>query len=506
MATSSMASSSPSAGRSERGATAVVIAGILLAACVAVALALGGCKKILNGGSAEDSFHVRMLNLLEDSPTVQYSVDSTVITSGGYLAATGMNAAHPGDHTISFAVVRPASLNSSDTTDPIPIGGSFQATYAKDRDYTVFAYGTLTNPKTFTMDEQSNRATPADDNIEYQFVNASPNTPSADVYITAPEGNITSATKVATLAFGEKSTPTALKLFRRPDVTDTTASLIVDFTIELRDPASGAELFKSGKIRLTEQTRLLWAFANNIGPGPSKVKLVGIDGASGTTLDINDQAQVRVVHVSPDSPAFDIYQGSSLNTPIAANIAFRGTSPYSKVPVGDVDLIALPAGSQAITIVFVQEFTAATNASYSAYTIGKQGSVDAFVLADNRRSVPTQSSFRFFNAAPSLKDSDALDVYLTLTDQALDFTSSTSVTTDDAPQFKRGTIGYKGSTDSITLKSGTYRVRMTPTGTSRLVLDTAITVQDGSVQTFAVIDDPETASLELMPVEEALTQ
>jgi hypothetical protein len=47
---------------------------------------------------------------------------------------------------------------------------------------------------------------------------------------------------------------------------------------------------------------------------------------------------------------------------------------------------------------------------------------------------------------------------------------------------------------------------MTPTGTSRFVLDTTITVQDGSVQTFALIDDQDTAALELMPVEEALTQ
>ena len=506
MATSSSPSSSPSAGRSERTATDVVIAGILLAACLAVALALGGCKKILNGGSAEDSFHIRMLNLLTDSPSVQYSIDTTVITSAGYLATSGNNAAHPGDHTISFAVVRPASLNSSDTTDPIAIGGSFQATYTKDRDYTLFAYGTTTNPKTFTMDEQSNRAAPDAANIEYQFVNASPNTLSADVYITAPEGQITSPTKVATLAFGEKSTPTALKLTRRPDVTDTNAALIVDFTIELRDPTTGAELFNSGKIRLTEKTRLLWAFADNIGPGPSKVKLVGIDGASGTTLDINDQAQVRIVHVSPDSPAFDVYEGTSLSTPIAANIAFRGTSRYSNVPTGDVDLIALPAGSQAITILFVKEFTAVTNTSYSAYTVGNLGSVDGFVLTDGRRSVPTQSSFRFFNAAPSLKDSDALDVYLTLPGQALDFTSSTTVTTDDAAQFKRGTIAYKAALDFITLKSGTYEVRMTPTGTSHFVLDTTITVTDGSVQTFALIDDPTTASLELMPVEEALAQ
>lgn len=506
MAMSSRGSSSPSDARSKRSATDSVVAGILVAACILLALSLVACKNVLNDDE-DESFHVRMVNLLEDSPAVQYSIDSTVVSSSAYLAATSLNAAHPGDHSVSFAAIRPASLNSDDTTDPIPLGGSFQQSYSQDRDYTIFAYGTLNAPKTFTMDEPSEKAEVEDDFIEYQFVDAASNVATFDVYITAPEGQISSPEKVATLSFGEKSTPRTLKLFKRADVTDEDAALIVDFTVELRDPNTGETLFKSGKFRLTEKTRLLWAIANNAGPGPSKVKMVGIDGSGGTALDTSDQAEVRVVHVSADSGAFDVYRGSSLAAPIAQNIAFRDASAYSKTNTGDVDLIALPAGSTAVTIVFVEEFSAITNTSYSAYTVGQQGTVDAVVLTDNRRSVPTQSTFRFFNVAPSLTDEDALDVYLTLPGQALDFDSTDdSTTSDDVVNFRRGTIGYQSATDFLTLKSGTYQVRMAPTGTSRIVLDTSIAVQDGSVQTFALIDDPETASLELMPVEEALVQ
>jgi hypothetical protein len=155
----------------------------------------------------------------------------------------------------------------------------------------------------------------------------------------------------------------------------------------------------------------------------------------------------------------------------------------------------------------VEEFTAASNGSYSAYTAGPQGSVDALVIQDDRRSVPTQSKFRFLNVAPSRNGEDALAVYVTLPGQVIDFTASTSATTDDASAFSRGSIGYLGTpTDYATLKSGTYQVRLAPVGTSRIVLDATITVQDGSVQTYVLMDDPETASLELMPVEEALVQ
>jgi hypothetical protein len=105
-----------------------------------------------------------------------------------------------------------------------------------------------------------------------------------------------------------------------------------------------------------------------------------------------------------------------------------------------------------------------------------------------------------------LNGQDGLDVYLSLPGQTLDFTTTDTNNANMASKFKRGTIAYKGSTDYITLKSGTYEVRLTPTGTSRITVDTTITVTDGSVQTLALIDDPDTASLELMPVEEALTQ
>ena len=52
--------------------------------------------------------------------------------------------------------------------------------------------------------------------------------------------------------------------------------------------------------------------------------------------------------------------------------------------------------------------------------------------------MPTQSKFRFLNAAPSQEDGDGVDIYVTLPGQALDFDSTDDKdTTDDAAQFKR---------------------------------------------------------------------
>lgn len=506
MATRSRASSSPSARRSERSAAAVACrAALLVAVC---AFALAGCKKILNGGSDEAQFHIRLVNTLEDSPTVQYSVDSTVISTAPYLGNTSLAVAHPGDHTINFAYLPAASLNSSDSTAAVAIGGSFSQSWSQDRDYTVFAYGKMNDPKTFVMDEPSNKDAVADDFIEYQFVNAAPNAAgSVDIYITAPEGQITSPQKAGTLAFGEKTSPASLKLFRRADVTDTSAALTVAFTIELRDPATGAVLFNSGEQTLTEKTRLLWGIVNNTGPGPSPVRLLGLGDNAAGLVSTTDGAAVRAIHLSADSPPFDIFRDSTLSVPVARNLAFRDVSSYVPTGRGEVDLIALPASSASVVILFVEEYSAVNNANYSAYCVGPLGSLDAEVIQDDHRSVPTQGKFRFLNVAPSQNEQDALDVYVTLPGQVIDFTASTSATTDDASTFKRGSIPYKGvPTDYAVLRPGTYEVRLAPAGTSRIVLDTNITVEGGSVQTYTLLDNPTTAAMELTPVEEALVQ
>ena len=50
------------------------------------------------------------------------------------------------------------------------------------------------------------------------------------------------------------------------------------------------------------------------------------------------------------------------------------------VPKGDVDLIAVPTGGTNVFL-FVEEFTAVINASYSAYAVGPLATVDARVMS-----------------------------------------------------------------------------------------------------------------------------
>jgi len=475
----------------------------IAAACAVAVLALTSCKKVLNKG--EESFHTRMVNLVQDSPSVQYKIDTTAIANTAYLSGTALAAAHPGDHTVSFQVIRPTSLVSTDPTDPIDLGGSFSRSYTKNTDYTIFAYGTLSNVRTLITEAPSGQAAVVDDNIEISVINADASLSTLTVFVTVPNAGITSPQSIGTINPGERTTPKTMKLTRPADSTDTTSDLTSNLIFEIHD-ASGAVIYTSPTLTTTEKTRYLYAITPNIGPGPSPVQLMGIDGASGVFTNTTDQAAVRVVHVSAATPALDVYRATSLNAPFVSNLAFRDHSDFLPVPEGTIDLLGVPAGSTALQFLFIKEFAVGQGTNSSMYVMGPANSLVTTVVSDNRRSIPTQGAFRFLVTAPSrIGIATGLDIYVTTPGLTLDFTSATSVTTDDAAQFKRATtLTYQAANDYTAYKPDTYQVRIMEGGTTTVLLDTTMTLPAGGVQTYVVNDDPDTNELELIPVDDAV--
>jgi hypothetical protein len=474
----------------------------IAAACAVAVLALTSCKKVLN--KDDETFHTRMVNLVQNSPVVQYKIDTTAINSAAYLSGTTLAPARPGAHSVSFQVLRPQSLVSTDPTDPIDLGGGFSRSYEKNIDYTIFAYGTLDNIQTLVTEAPSGQGAVVDDNIEVSVVNADASLQALTVYVTVPNAGITSPQSIGTVNPGERTNPSTLKLTRPADSTDTTSDLTSTLTFEIHD-ASGAVIFTSPALTVTEKVRYLFAITPNIGPGPSPVQIMGIDGASGVLTNTGDQAAVRVVHVSAATQPLDVYRSTVLDAPLFSNLAFRDHTDYSAVPPGTIDLLGVPAGSTALQLLFIKEFGIVQGSSSTVYVMGPASSVVTSVLTDSRRSIPTQGAFRFLVAAPSrIGSTTGLDVYVTTPGLTLDFNSSTSETTDDAAQFKRAAaLAYQSSNDYTAYKADTYQVRIMEGGTSTVLLDTTIALPAGGVETYVVNDDPDTGALELIPVEDA---
>ena len=495
MATNSKAFSSRSAMRSERAVPS--LQAISRAACAgALSLLLAACD---NGSlnADESTFHLRSLNLVEDSPTLQIDLDDTTIASLAYGAATSFSAAHPGAHDLTFHAVLPPDLDDDDDDDETttPASGSTSYTFVGATDYTVVAYGRLADIRTFIIEGFDQREDVDDDKLALHFTHAAADMPALDVYITSVQAGIATRQYVDTLNLTESSTPLELTLNRDDDDLDDDAALTAEVVIELTATGTGETLYRSNTMTLGEGSRVLFAIAKNSGPGPAALKLVLAGSGSGDQRHHLDGAALKFIHASNDTPALDVTVGSGLADPLALNVGFRQSSAYVSIRDSENGMIAVPAG-MASPYVFFEEFSAAAGQYYSAYALGPASVVDAVVFAADGRSVPTQTTFRFLHAAASLEEQDPLDLYLRLPGEVVDFDDDETVATVSS-------MTYQTASSYQTLKEGDYEIYFAYAGSSTIVLGPApFHVTNGEVTTLALIN-AEDGSLELLPIADA---
>lgn len=442
----------------------------------------------------ETTFHLRSLNLVENSPSLQIDVDDTTVSSAGYGSATSFSAGHPGQHTLAFSAVLPADLDDDDDDDETetPVSGASAYTFLAGTEYTIVAYGKLDDIHTYMIEGLDQREDVDDDKLVLQFTHASPDTPTVDVYVTEVKAGIASRYYVDTLSLTQTTTPMELYLVRDDEDLDDDATLSADVVVELMAAGTSDVLYRSQSMTFAEQNRVMMAIADTNGPGSIATKLLIV--GSGDSRDARDGASLKFVHISHDTPALDVTVGSGLADPLALNVGFRQSTDYVPIDQGENGMIALPAGA-ASPYVFFEEFTATVGGHYTAYAIGPATEVDALVLSADARSVPTQASFRFLHGAGSLEDEEPLDLYLRLPGETVDFE-------DDDTTPTVSSLAYQNPSSQFTLKAGDYDVYFYYAGTSALALGPSrFHVDNGDVKTL-VLEDNENGGLELLPVDD----
>lgn len=458
---------------------------------------IAGCDEVGDALDDDDeTFHIRSLNLIEDSATIDVLIGDATVASVAYGSGTGFSAAHPGNREITLeAELAPTFDDDDEDDDPMAFGQPVARTFVKDTPYTFIAYGTLANPRTFFVEGADQRGSVANDKVVLQFAHAATSAPQVEVYVLLAEAGVTVPQFVATVNVEEASAPLELTLTRSADELDTDTSLTGDLVVELRAVGSGQALFVTREVSVSEKSRYLFTIADSTAPGPATIKLVNL--ANGSTEEIferDDAAALRLVHASAETPTLDVTVGSSFSNPFADSIGFRGVSAYARVEAGDVGMIAVPDGDPSV-FVFLEEFTAAAGTDYSAFAIGPLDDVDAVVIAGESRSVPTQSKFRFLHAAASLAEQDPLDIYLRLPGETVDFSDD-----DTTPTFS--SVSYSSATSYLTYKEASYDVYFAYAGTSTIVRGpVSFQTSNGGIDTFVLMDD-ESGALELMPVSE----
>jgi hypothetical protein len=187
------------------------------------------------------------------------------------------------------------------------------------------------------------------------------------------------------------------------------------------------------------------------------------------------EAQVRVIHATPDAPGLDIYQGSNA---LAYNLSFGTVTSYIPLTPGAYSIHADTAGSRQML-----SSAKVTLAPSTQYTILFGNSItipQQLTLIDQNQPAPSgQIALRFLNQATR---TSAIDIYLVPAGQKL--SSVLPLVTG---------VAYGANTGYLNVPANTYSLIMMPAG---IVPASAATVyagpqvnySAGSARTVVLID------------------
>ena len=181
---------------------------------------------------------------------------------------------------------------------------------------------------------------------------------------------------------------------------------------------------------------------------------------------------VRLAHLSPDTPAVDVYLRSTSNSvepQTFRGVAYGAMSAYLRLPAGTYQVAMRKAGAPASTPpVLTTEVTVENGRAYTVAGVGRFADLGLRVLRDDLRLPdPSRSKVRVIQAsvkAPVL-----------------------NVAGKDGSRIADG-VEFATTTDYRQVKAGKWSVRVVPTGGGRTSV-LPCTLGAGSVYSLVVLDD-----------------
>jgi hypothetical protein len=202
--------------------------------------------------------------------------------------------------------------------------------------------------------------------------------------------------------------------------------------------------------------------------------VAGCGSGSGTiTPPAASLAQVRVVHASPDAPNVDVLADGSR---VLTNVPYTASSGYLPVPAGTRNVRVNPTGSS--TSVINTDLNLIGQTSYTVLATGRVANIAPLALLDDR-SAPTagNAKVRLVHAAPGAAN---VDIYVTAPSASL---------VGETPVLSN--VPFRAASDYLELPAGSYQIRITPTGTQTVAIDTgAVTLNAGAIRTGIALGDP----------------
>lgn len=177
---------------------------------------------------------------------------------------------------------------------------------------------------------------------------------------------------------------------------------------------------------------------------------------------LEDNAQVMVVHASPDAPAVDLYVDDAKVNTTALN--YPNNTGYLEVDNGNRNFKVTPAGAAISSAVINANVNLEDDKAYSVFAANTVSSIEAVVLEDDLSEPASgKAHVRFVHLSP---DAPAVDIAV-----------------ENGPVLFSN-IQFKGNTAFTPVDAGTYTLEVRPAGSTDAVLTTPVQLTDGGIYTI----------------------
>lgn len=193
--------------------------------------------------------------------------------------------------------------------------------------------------------------------------------------------------------------------------------------------------------------------------------MVGVTALTSIAAAGSD-ANVRVLHASPDAPAVDVFVDGS---EAISDLAFDDITEYVSLPAGDHSIQVFPASADGMGDPVIEaDVTLMADTDYTIAAVGLLAGIEPLVLVDDSGAPAAgETNLRFVHASP---DAPAVDIYA----------EGAGVVVSSA--------SFKDASGYLNLAAGSYNLEVRAAGTETVALDLpGIALEEGKVYTaFAV--------------------
>lgn len=200
----------------------------------------------------------------------------------------------------------------------------------------------------------------------------------------------------------------------------------------------------------------------------------GIRGASAQDMDAN----VRVIHASPDAPAVDIWVNGSV---AIEDLSFGEATDWVALPAGSYDVAVAPAGADAAGAVIEATLELEGGVNYNVAAIGLLEDISATVFTTDAADLAEgQARVQVIHASP---DAPAVDIAVA-----------------GGPVLV-GDLSFPDASGALDVDAGTYDLEVRPAGTEDVALDLpGVALEAGMVYDILAIGLLEDGSLTVLPL------